>query len=89
MKISFMTFKSLGQRLLPGAFGLEGSRARVNSRLKLEQVERSVLKGGAVRRRYLLIYKFSRHSLSCSRKKLSLLYYFHHAKERRKLKVGL
>ena len=89
MKVSFMTFKALGKRRLSGAFGLEGSRARGNSRLKLKQFGRSLRKGGALNRRYLLNCERSRHSLRCPRTFTSLLDYFHHAKERRKLKVGL
>ena len=89
MKSSFMTFKALGKRRLSGAFGLEGHKARGYSRRKLEQFQLSLRKGGTLRRRYLLNYKRSRHSLRCSRTFTSLLDYFHHAKERRKPKMGV
>lgn len=54
MKSSFMTVNAFCKSRSSGAFVLEGSRARGNSRLKLEQSQRSLRKGGALRRRYLL-----------------------------------
>lgn len=83
-----MTPKALGKRRLARAFGVEGPRARGNSQARLVQLQGS-LKKGVVRRRYLLNGERLRHSLRCIRTFTSLLDYFHHAKERRKLKMGV
>ena len=88
MKISFMTPKVLGKRRLAGAFGVEGSRARRNSEPRLVQLQGSFEEGVVRRRRYLLNCEHSRHSLCSVRTLTSLLDYFHHAKERRKFKMG-
>lgn len=89
MKISFMTPKVLGKRRLAGAFGVEGSRARRNSEPRLVQLQGHFKEGVVRRRRYLLNCERLRNSLRCLRTFTSLLDYFHHAKERRKLKMGV
>lgn len=89
IKISFMTPKVLGKRRLAGAFGVEGPRARRNTEPRLVQLLGSFEKGVVRRRRYFSNCEHFRHSLRSVRTFTSLLDYFHHAKERRKFKMGV
>ena len=74
---------------LAGAFGVEGSRAQGNTQPRLRQLQGSFKKGVITKRRYLSNCERLKHSLCCVRTFTSLLDHFHHAKERRKLKMGV
>lgn len=85
-----MTPKALLKIGLAGAFGVEGSRAQGNTQLRLRQLQGSFCKKGVdKKRRYLSNCERLKHSLRCARTFTSLLDHFHHAKERRKLKMGV
>lgn len=80
--------KTLRKSRLAGAVAVEGSRAR-RSQANSIKLHGSVKKIAVWIRRHSVDCERLRHSPRFGRIFTSLLDYFHHAKERRKLKMGV